>query len=150
MTTRTDRPARVGVVTDQTGALSFMGVANANVARMVIDDINAQGGLLGQPIELFIEDSETEDSAADAASTELRLIWLLDPQPGFNADLVCAGEFPAPDAGGRVMEIRAVFCHRGRPLSAVHGWMRRPETVDDAKLPGLISQMSRQLLSGRG
>ena len=39
----THRPARirVGVITDQTGALSFMGIANANVAKMVIDDINA-------------------------------------------------------------------------------------------------------------
>ena len=34
-------PARVGLITDQTGALSFMGIANANVAKMVIDDINA-------------------------------------------------------------------------------------------------------------
>ena len=30
-----DRPARVGLVTDQTGPLSFMGIANANVAKMV-------------------------------------------------------------------------------------------------------------------
>ena len=35
-------PIKVGVITDQTGPLSFMGVANANVARMVIDDINAR------------------------------------------------------------------------------------------------------------
>ena len=35
------RPIKVGVITDQTGPLSFMGIANANVARMVIDDINA-------------------------------------------------------------------------------------------------------------
>ena len=41
MTHRINRPARVGVITDQTGALSFMGIANANVAKMVIDDINA-------------------------------------------------------------------------------------------------------------
>ena len=49
MTSTIDRPARVGVITDQTGALSFMGIANVNVARMVIDDINAKGGLLGRP-----------------------------------------------------------------------------------------------------
>jgi hypothetical protein len=42
-----DVPIKVGVVTDQTGPLSVMGIADANVARMVIDDINAQGGLLG-------------------------------------------------------------------------------------------------------
>jgi hypothetical protein len=87
---------------------------------------------------------------AEAASTDLRLVWLLDPQSGFNADRVCAGELPALDAGRRVMEIRAVFCHRGRPLSAVHGWMRRPEAASDPKWRGLISQMARQLLSGRG
>ena len=46
----TGRPARVGIITDQTGPLSFMGIANVNVARMVIDDINARGGLLGRPV----------------------------------------------------------------------------------------------------
>ena len=30
---------KVGVITDQTGALSFMGIANANVAKMVINGI---------------------------------------------------------------------------------------------------------------
>jgi branched-chain amino acid transport system substrate-binding protein len=40
------------VIADETGPLSFMGVADANVARMVIEEINAAGGLLGQPIEL--------------------------------------------------------------------------------------------------
>jgi ABC-type branched-subunit amino acid transport system substrate-binding protein len=62
---------KVGVVTDQTGALSFMGIANANVARMVTDDINARGGLLGRPVELHVEDSATEDSAAEAAAAKL-------------------------------------------------------------------------------
>src|SRR3954467_9780343 len=48
-----------------------MGIANANVAKMVIDDINARGGLLGRPVELFIEDSATEDSVAEAAAAKL-------------------------------------------------------------------------------
>ena len=60
-----------GVITDQTGALSFMGIANANVAKMVIDDINARGGLLGRPVELFIEDSATDDSVAESAAAKL-------------------------------------------------------------------------------
>ena len=32
-TTSVSPPIKVGVITDQTGALSFMGIANANVAR---------------------------------------------------------------------------------------------------------------------
>src|SRR3954451_6647290 len=69
--TTNDRNARVGLITDQTGALSFMGIANANVARMVIDDINAAGGLLGRPVELFVEDSATDDEVAEARAAKL-------------------------------------------------------------------------------
>ena len=71
MTSAINRSARVGLVTDQTGALSFMGIANVNVAKMVIDDINASGGLLGRPIELFVEDSATDDDQAAAAAARL-------------------------------------------------------------------------------
>src|SRR5713101_5031658 len=65
------RPIKVGVITDQTGALSFMGIANANVAKMVIDGINANGGLLGRKIELYLEDSETTDSVGEAKAMKL-------------------------------------------------------------------------------
>jgi len=62
---------KVGVITDQTGPLSFMGMANANVVRMVIDDINASGGLLGRQIELCLEDSQTDDSVAATLAKKL-------------------------------------------------------------------------------
>jgi branched-chain amino acid transport system substrate-binding protein len=62
---------KVGVIADQTGPLSFMGTANANVARMVVDEINAGGGLLGQQLELHLEDGETTDDAAGAAAAKL-------------------------------------------------------------------------------
>jgi ABC-type branched-subunit amino acid transport system substrate-binding protein len=65
------RPIRLGVIADLTGPMSFMGIADANVARMVVDEINAAGGLLGQHIELHIEDSETTDEAAEAGATKL-------------------------------------------------------------------------------
>jgi len=66
-----NRPARVGLITDQTGPLSFMGIANVNVAKMVIDEINERGGLLGRPVELFVEDSATDDAIAEAVATKL-------------------------------------------------------------------------------
>ena len=64
-------PIKVGVITDQTGALSFMGTANANVATMVVDDINAAGGLLGRRLDLYLEDSATTDSVAEAKAAKL-------------------------------------------------------------------------------
>ena len=65
------RSIKVGVIADQTGPLSVMGLANANVARMVIGDLNAKGGLLGRHVELCLEDSETNDLVAAARATKL-------------------------------------------------------------------------------
>src|ERR1051325_5871935 len=65
------RSIKVGVITDMTGPLSFLGIANANVAKMVIHDINAKGGLLGRQIDLHLEDSATTDSVAEAKATKL-------------------------------------------------------------------------------
>jgi branched-chain amino acid transport system substrate-binding protein len=70
-TTSPGRPITLGVVADLTGPMSFMGIADANVARMVVDEINSAGGLLGQHIELHIEDSETTEEAAEAAAARL-------------------------------------------------------------------------------
>src|SRR5437773_6658312 len=70
-TTSGGRSIKVGVITDQTGPLSFLGIANANVAKMVIDDINAQGGLLGRKVDLYLEDSATTDSVAAAKAEKL-------------------------------------------------------------------------------
>jgi ABC-type branched-subunit amino acid transport system substrate-binding protein len=64
-------PIKVGVITDQTGPLSVIGLANANVARMVVGDINAKGGLLGRHLELYLEDSATDDAVAAAVAAKL-------------------------------------------------------------------------------
>jgi ABC-type branched-subunit amino acid transport system substrate-binding protein len=64
-------PIKVGVIADQTGPLSFAGIANANVARMVIGDINAKGGLLGRHVELYLEDGATDDAVAAAKAEKL-------------------------------------------------------------------------------
>ncbi len=66
-----DDPIKVGVIADQTGPLSIIGLANANVARMVVGDINAKGGLLGRPLELHLEDSATDDEVAAEVARKL-------------------------------------------------------------------------------
>ena len=66
-----DGPIRVGVIADRTGALSIVGVANTNVARMVIGHINAGGGLLGRHLELHVEDGGTDDAMAATAARKL-------------------------------------------------------------------------------
>jgi branched-chain amino acid transport system substrate-binding protein len=68
---RSEAPIKVGVIAEQTGPLSFVGLANANVVRMVIGDINAKGGLLGRPLELYLEDGATDDAVAAAKAAKL-------------------------------------------------------------------------------
>jgi len=67
----TPSPIKIGLVTDQTGPLSSLGIANANIARLVVDDINAGGGLLGRRLELIVEDSATDDAVAAARAAKL-------------------------------------------------------------------------------
>jgi branched-chain amino acid transport system substrate-binding protein len=64
-------PIRVGVIADQTGPLSVIGMAMANVARMVVGDINAKGGLLGRQLDLRLEDGATDDAVAAAVARKL-------------------------------------------------------------------------------
>ena len=64
-------PIKVGVIAELTGPLSFMGIADANVCRMVIEDMNEAGGLLGRPVQLIVEDGRTEDAAAKDAAAKL-------------------------------------------------------------------------------
>ena len=64
-------PIKVGLIADLTGPLSFVGMANANVARMVVGDINAKGGLLGRQLELCLEDGATDDAVAAEKARKL-------------------------------------------------------------------------------
>ncbi|ACC75295.1 substrate-binding protein [Paraburkholderia phymatum] len=67
----TQPAVKIGVIAEQTGPLSFMGIADANVAKMVVDDINASGGLLGRELALCLEDGATSDTVAIAKATKL-------------------------------------------------------------------------------
>lgn len=62
---------KVGVIADQTGALSAMGSAQANTAKLVVDEINASGGVLGRQLELLVEDSASDDAQAAAGAAKL-------------------------------------------------------------------------------
>src|SRR5262245_12435208 len=57
-------PIKVGIATDLTGPIAVYGQANANIARMVVDQINTDGGLLGRPLEFHLADTASNESVA--------------------------------------------------------------------------------------
>jgi branched-chain amino acid transport system substrate-binding protein len=48
---------KIGAIFSQTGPASFLGAPEVKTARMLVDRLNAQGGVLGMKIELIIKDS---------------------------------------------------------------------------------------------
>ena len=48
---------KIGAVTCLTGALSTFGVSSIQGSKLAIEEINAAGGILGQPITLIVEDN---------------------------------------------------------------------------------------------
>src|SRR5690242_1245625 len=57
-------PIKMGIATDITGPIAVAGIPNWQVAQFTVDQINATGGILGQPIELFLEDTASDPKIA--------------------------------------------------------------------------------------
>ncbi len=67
-----EAPLKIGLLDAFTGDLSDFGVAHENSARLAVEEINAAGGVLGEPIELVTGDSATDPS--QGVSEAVRLI----------------------------------------------------------------------------
>src|SRR3954449_6219144 len=57
-------PIKMGIATDITGAIAPSGNANWQVAQFAVEQINTAGGILGQPIELHLEDTASDPKIA--------------------------------------------------------------------------------------
>lgn len=49
-------PIRLGVIQPLTGPVAYDGQIYVNTVKMIVEDMNAKGGLLGRPIQLVVED----------------------------------------------------------------------------------------------
>ncbi|MFK7967045.1 MAG: substrate-binding protein [Burkholderiaceae bacterium] len=65
-------PIKMGIATDITGAIAPSGNSNWQVAQFAVKQINDAGGILGRPVELFLED--TASDPGKAVSNVRRLI----------------------------------------------------------------------------
>ncbi|TEB12922.1 ABC transporter substrate-binding protein [Pelotomaculum propionicicum] len=65
-------PVKVGVVLPLTGDFAAYGKMGLNGARMAVNEINENGGLLGgRKIELFIEDNQTDPGVSITKARKL-------------------------------------------------------------------------------
>jgi branched-chain amino acid transport system substrate-binding protein len=64
-------PLKIGLLLAYTGDLSDFGPAHENAARLAVKEINAAGGVLGQPIEVVTGDTGTDPSQGVSEATRL-------------------------------------------------------------------------------
>jgi ABC-type branched-subunit amino acid transport system substrate-binding protein len=57
-------PIKMGIATDITGAIAPSGNADWQVAQFAVEEINKGGGILGRPIELYLEDTASDPKIA--------------------------------------------------------------------------------------
>ncbi len=62
---------RIGVVQPTTGPVAYDGNIYVNTVKMLIDDMNAKGGILGKKIELFVEDGACNPAQSVNAAEKL-------------------------------------------------------------------------------
>ena len=64
-------PIRIGLMSPLTGLVGIYGNEISNAARIACDEINEQGGVLGRPLELIIEDDGSLPQTAVPAALRL-------------------------------------------------------------------------------
>ncbi len=64
-------PIPIGALSPLTGAGGSYGPGMVEAIRIAVDEVNAGGGPLGRPFELFVEDGQTDPDAAVRAAKKL-------------------------------------------------------------------------------
>jgi len=62
---------KVGALLAESGPASFLGAPEAKTLRMLVDDINAKGGISGNKIELIIKDTQASPEKAVSFAKQL-------------------------------------------------------------------------------
>ncbi|MGE4400771.1 MAG: branched-chain amino acid ABC transporter substrate-binding protein [Desulfobulbus sp.] len=66
-----DAPIKIGVAGAHSGDLASYGLPTLKAAQLIVKDINSQGGINGNPIELLIEDDACKPEIAINTATKL-------------------------------------------------------------------------------
>jgi len=66
-----DRPIRIGAVVSATGPASFLGDPEQKTLEMLVEQINASGGVLGRKIELTVYDDNSDSNKANGFAKRL-------------------------------------------------------------------------------
>jgi branched-chain amino acid transport system substrate-binding protein len=93
---------KIGAILSVTGPASFLGAPEANTLKMLVDEINAKGGVGGKKIELIIKDSSASPEKAISFAKQL-----------IEEERVFA--IIGPSTSGETLKIKGI-CEKGRTI----------------------------------
>ncbi len=96
-------PIKIGAIFAVTGGASFLGAPEAKTVEMMVEQINADGGVLGRPIEIIIKDSAASPEKAISFAKQL-----------IEEEQVTA--ILGPSTSGETMQIKELCQKAGTPL----------------------------------
>ncbi len=78
-----EEPIKIGAVFSATGPASFLGEPERNTVKMLEEELNRLGGLLGRPVEVIVYDDETDVNkcvlAVDKLIKKDRVVAIVGP-----------------------------------------------------------------------
>ena len=95
-------PVKIGAIFSVTGPASFLGAPEEKTARMLVDKMNAAGGIDGHKVELLVKDSGGKPESAISLAKQL-----------IDEDKVLA--IIGPSTSGETMAIKAI-CQEGKTI----------------------------------
>lgn len=67
----TGTPIKIGVVYSSSGSQAHTGAEESNVINMVVNEVNAQGGINGHPLKAVLENDDTQTEKSVSAAKKL-------------------------------------------------------------------------------
>ena len=110
--TAPDDPYVIGVGTDLTGAISFIGQDMNDAIALMVETINARGGVNGHPLKTIVQ-----DTATDATKTNAALVKLIEQD---KVDILIAPcwSVPLPAAQAMAEKAQIPMVYQGPPSAA--------------------------------
>jgi len=96
-------PIKIGAILAETGPASFLGGPEARTLRMLVEETNKAGGILGRPVEMIIKDSQANPENAISFAKQL-----------IEEDKVVA--IIGPSTSGETMKIKGIMEEAATPL----------------------------------
>jgi branched-chain amino acid transport system substrate-binding protein len=112
-------PIHIGLPAPLTGVVAADGIEFENGARMAVEEINAEGGILGRPLELHVEDTQSmgNDVVSQAAQRLVDRSNVSVLIAGYNLETGDVLHDVAADAGICALHVNTVIAHDQKVLS---------------------------------